>query len=118
MSGGLVRPGGLYAFSCDWVACEVASGIETAEETAHEIRAWCIFKEKPAAQWCDFDSCMTQPTALGRCPNCGLILDLTRLMSVWPLMGYGFGNFMLPVQEDSVGPLDGKPETTELLAPE
>lgn len=83
-----LRAGGLYAFSINWAAIEVASGIETAEEAAKEIRAWTHYRSRPAPQWCELDGSLVEPTALGRCPSCGLILDSTRVESVWPEMGF------------------------------
>jgi len=88
LSQGTLRAGGLYAFSASWAAIEVACGIETAEEAAKEIRAWTQFKSRPEPKWCEFDSLLVEPTPLGRCPSCGLILDPTRVDSVWPDMGF------------------------------
>jgi hypothetical protein len=88
-----LRPGGLYVVSMDWDLLELSVGIESAEEASYEILAWCMFRKKPEVQWCQFDNANMQPTALGRCPSCGLILDVSRLNGVWPHMGQGLGNF-------------------------
>jgi len=81
---GELRPGGLYAFSPDWSALEIACGIETALEAAREIEAWSYFGAIGEPRWCEVDQCRVQPSALGRCPNCGLILDSERALTVWP----------------------------------
>ena len=101
----LLRPGGLYVISVDWTLIELSVGIESGEEASYEILAWRMFGTKPEAQWCEFDNASIQPTALGRCPRCGLILDPSRLNGAWPNMGQG-GNFRvlfeatLPLQLD------------------
>lgn len=90
IEAGSLHPGSLYTFTSDWTTAELVDGLETPDEAAHEVLAWCRFGNKPAALWCDFDNRLVQPTALGRCPSCGLILNLIRLESVWPFMGSAY----------------------------
>jgi hypothetical protein len=114
LAPGLLKSGGLYSFSRDWIAFEIATGIESAEEVAYEICAWCMYREKAAAQWCEFEQRVTQPTALGRCSSCGLILDLSRLSSIWPSMGCGVEHRMTIFPDDSIDQMNATEASSKI----
>jgi hypothetical protein len=69
------RPGSLYRFTADAVAYEVCGSIESAKEAALEVLASTKLTTTPNPEWCPFDGRDVQPSSLGRCPRCGLILS-------------------------------------------
>jgi hypothetical protein len=74
VAGDGLRPGSLYRFTADAAAYDVCSCIESAREAALEVLASTNLTTTLEPEWCPFDGCDVQPSLLGRCPRCGLIL--------------------------------------------
>lgn len=94
--------GELYSFDSYWRTHRIAQGLESYKDAILEIKAWSSFKDRPDAEWCEFDHCQAHPTPAGRCPNCGLVIHFDRINDIsQPDRGPGFQRpgLLLPIWE-------------------
>ncbi len=84
LSGVMLASGELYVFNSDWAVRPIAQGLEAYRDAVLEIQAWSIFGDQPGTAWCEFDDCQVRSTPAGRCPSCGLVVDLNRNSAVVP----------------------------------